>query len=111
MIYANWAETNVLATKQKGMFSVYVSNELNYGELGDIEIWNSFLHGLNKLYVDGTLEYRLIASPMIIGGMFFFETEGDAWVFYNIFTKAPIYSSSLYACLCSPITGNVIENA
>ena len=109
MIYADWAETNILATKQKGMFSVYVSNGLEYNET-DSKIWDTLLIELSKVYGIDTKTYYATVGYLVVGGLLFFKTEEEAWTFCNIFNKEGIYSSAVYASLCSPIDGCLTEN-
>lgn len=106
--FANWCKQHELATKQKGKFSVYVNNGLDFET--DSAAWEFITGSFIKLFGERTKEYYEIAGNFVEGGLFFFETEEQAWEFYGIFEQELTDSSAVYACIYSPLTGCMTEN-
>jgi hypothetical protein len=106
--FANWNEQQELATKQKGKFSVYISNGLDFES--DNVIWKFITDSLIGLYGERTKDYYDVVGNLIEGGLFFFENGDQAWEFYSIFTQELTDSSAVYACLYCPVAGCLTEN-
>jgi hypothetical protein len=101
--YMDWTRTNELAVKQKGQWSVYISNHLNYDD-DDLHIWNTILNKCNPI-----MDIADVYSIMH-GGLFFFNTEENMQEFFNIFNEDPIYSSGVYACSYDNLGNCLSEN-
>jgi hypothetical protein len=106
--FANWNEQHKLATIQKGKFSVYISNGLDFES--DAVIWKFITDSLIKLYGERTKDYYDVVGNLVEGGLFFFDTEEQAWEFYGIFEQELTDSSNVYACIYSPVYGCMTEN-
>lgn len=109
MEYYDWNKQHELATKQVGKFSVYVNNGLNF-DVKDEHIWAFVVEELQKIFGVKTKEYYDYVGNVLHGGLFFFESEEEAFQFYEIFTKELTDSSAIYSCVYSPESGCLTEN-
>lgn len=94
-VFADWTEYLSLAVKQKGMWAVYVANNLDFEIEEDNEIWSEFIKKANNMFDKNV--YNII-HEVLQNGLFFFENEKDMISFFHLFTENPIESSGLYAC-------------
>lgn len=86
-----------LAVQFKGKPAVYIhvqfTPEPDINEEFEIEI---ILKALDDNYKE---HFGLDFYKVLLGGLFFFDTDEEAREFYNPFEYAPLNSSSVYACL------------
>ncbi len=91
-VYTDKNEIIEMAVKYKQKWAVYVSNQLQY-DASDEHIW--------QMIVKRCATHKEITQEDIIsimqGGLFFFDTQEEMETFFNIFDKAPVYSSALFA--------------
>lgn len=112
----NWNEVNEVATKQLGKFCVYISNNLSFSDIfdgneqkiSDEAIFEIVKVALSDLYSDEIVKF--MSGDLVMGGLFVFDTEQEARVFYEIFELEHVESSGIYANLISPTEGTLTEN-
>lgn len=108
MQHFNWNKTEEIACKAIGKFAVHVSFGLDATPEDD-KIAQFVWGELRKLYPDDASYYNF-THAVVNGGLLAFDTEEEAWAFYGIFDKELTDSSSIYACIYSPIEGCLTEN-
>lgn len=105
--YADWNATNSLAVAQKGKPAVYINNGLDF-EGSHCFIWQTVMESL-KSKMDKDEFYNSIPD-LIHGGLFFFDTMGEAREFFNIFNQNVVYASPIYAQLYDSTGMGLTEN-
>jgi hypothetical protein len=105
MIYKNWSDINSLAVRQQGQWAVYINNGLEFDTDQDQAIWNFVLD--NTSSQGWPVQDR---SLLLLGGLFFFDTELQATDFYRIFEQPLTDSSAIYACLYDSQGACLTEN-
>ena len=100
---------NELACKADGRFAVYISNNLEFAEKEDKEIWEFVKDELNKI-APSEKDYYEYLFAVTANGMLFFDTKDEAWKFYKIFEAELTDSSAIYAAIYSPTEGGLTEN-
>jgi len=105
--YADWNATNSLAVSQKGKPAVYINNRLDF-EGSHCFIWQTVMDSL-KQKMNGDEFYNSIPD-LICGGLFFFDTMGEAREFFDIFTQNVVYDSPIYAQLYNAKGMRLMDN-
>ena len=109
--FIDWNEVNSLATKSAGKFSVFIAGGLwMMDEPKEKEILNAIHNGLANLYGVETPETNNVKFNLMNSGLYLFESDVEAWNFYEIFSKKPVYASVVYASIYSPTEGCLDEN-
>lgn len=105
--YVSWNSITSLAVAQKGKPAVYINNGLDF-EGSHCFIWQTVVESLKpKMDKD---EFDNLISDLICGGLFFFDTMGEAREFFDVFTQNVVYDSPIYAQLYNATGMGLIEN-
>lgn len=104
----SWHEIYALAVKQVGMFAVYVGNGVDFDNERDKAAFDYVLSEFKRTFDEK--EYIEYSGVLVNSGMFFFETEGDADTFFDVFNRPETEKTGLYAALYSPDRGCLTEN-
>jgi len=115
--YKQWYEVIGLATKQQGMWSVYVSNNLDWDKDHEKIIWDFVVAEIEARfskekpanpYEDS--DFHKCYLNFWNGGLLFFNDEETARKYYNIFEQPLTNSSGVYASLFGPLGNGITEN-
>lgn len=87
-----------LAVKQVGKPAVLVSNGLEMNNELDDRIWSFVKESMQQIYGNDPNKLNDVMFGLIVGGLFFFETELEQDEFYHVFEQPLTDSSSIYAC-------------
>lgn len=93
-----WHEICAAATAHIGKPSVYVNNGLEYKDKEDDVIFTFVRDSMVEIYGHNTSEYYEVMTHLVVGGLFFFETEEEQYRFYRVFEQPLTDSSAIYAC-------------
>ena len=109
MNYLDWNEVNELAVKQKGMWGIYVKNDLSLHDTSDIIVWSVLRNIIESLYVERHEWYFDDISWLSEGGLKLFENEKLArWMFSILDLEQEHYG--FYMVLYCPESGCVDES-
>jgi hypothetical protein len=106
MKFHQWHSIISMAVQHTGKFAVYINNGLTF-EDEDTEIWNSVIERVKIKYPDTHLD---VVSDLICGGLFLFDTEDEAWHFFDIFNSGCVYASAIFAMVYDSNGNGVTEN-
>jgi hypothetical protein len=101
-----------LVTTHLGKYTVYVSNNLDFTNPEDDEVWNIVHTSVKNEMCDGKIGslFSFYMSSILSSDLIEFDTEEEARKFYSIFEQVGVYSSSVFACIYSPTSGALNEN-
>ena len=116
--YYQWHDVLSLATKQMGMWSVYVNNGLDDTiSTTDKEIWDFIVAEIESKfskeqpanpYADS--DFHKCYMNFWNGGLLFFEDKETAFRYYSIFEQPLTDSSAVHASVFDPDGNGVTEN-
>ena len=102
-----WNQVLGLAVERVNRFCVFVSNSLDYKNLDEENLWQFLQEQVKAKYPENYWDYL---SGTIGDGLFVFDSEQEAWRFYEIFESMPFYSSAFYAQIIAPNGTAITEN-
>jgi hypothetical protein len=91
-----------LAVKQKNQFAVYINSDYLGDDEGDCEMADGLIKKLQKKFKE---DYRM---ELHSGGLLFFRYRKKPESFMLLIS--PVYASSIYAMLISPVYGVLDTN-
>lgn len=95
-----------LAAKQLGKWSVFLNNGFDYDDGFDDNPKYVKLEEIRERFQS---KHGILINPHL-DNFYVFDSEQDAWEFYEEFDKGVLADSEVYAAIISPEKGCVTEN-